>query len=96
MRTIKVELGERSYPIYIGSSLLKNIAEYCAEAGFSARSPLMIVSDSEVAPLYLSTLEEALHLQGYTVVSHIMPAGEASKSLTVYEEVMTTAIQAGL
>lgn len=96
MRTIRVDLGERSYPIHIGTGLLQNIAQYCAEAGFSARSPLLVISDSEVAPRYLPALEAALRLQGYTVVSHIMPAGEGSKSLTVYEEVMTTAIQAGL
>ncbi|MEK3862464.1 3-dehydroquinate synthase [Paenibacillus sp. FSL H7-0716] len=96
MRTINVDLGDRSYPIHIGSGLLHNIGQYCAEAGLSTRSPLLVVSDSEVAPRYLPALEEALSQQGYTVVSHIMPAGEASKSLTVYEEVMTTAIQAGL
>lgn len=96
MRTIKVDLGERSYPIHIGSGLLQNMGQYCAEAGFSARSPLLIVSDSEVAPRYLPTVEEKLREQGYSVVSHIIPSGEASKSLTVYEEVMTTAIQAGL
>ncbi|KTD87173.1 3-dehydroquinate synthase [Paenibacillus etheri] len=96
MRTINVDLGDRSYPILIGSGLLKDIAHYCAEAGFSERSPLLVVSDTEVAPRYLPALEEALRSHGYTVVSHIMTAGEASKSLAVYEEVMTTAIQAGL
>lgn len=96
MRTINVDLGDRSYPILIGSGLLKDIAHYCAEAGFSERSPLLVVSDTEVAPRYLPALEEGLRSHGYTVVSHIMTAGEASKSLAVYEEVMTTAIQAGL
>lgn len=73
MRTINVDLGDRSYPIHIGSGLLQNIGQYCAEAGLSTRSPLLVVSDSEVAPLYLPSLEEALRQQGYTVVSHIMP-----------------------
>ncbi|ASA22921.1 3-dehydroquinate synthase [Paenibacillus donghaensis] len=96
MRTIRVELGERSYPIHIGSGLLKNIGAYCQEAGFALRSPLLVVSDSTVAPLYLPQVEEALRSQGYQVVTHIFPAGEASKSLAVYEDVMTTAIQGGL
>lgn len=96
MRMINVELGERSYPIYIGTGLLPGIGERCQEAGYPLHSPLMVVSDSEVAPLYLPTVEASLRDQGYTVVSHIIPAGEASKSLTVYEEVITTAIQAGL
>ncbi|WP_025702824.1 3-dehydroquinate synthase family protein, partial [Paenibacillus forsythiae] len=96
MRRIQVDLGERSYPIVIGSGILEGIAGLCGEAGFPVRSPLLIVSDSEVAPLYLSDLESRLKAGGYTAVSHVIPSGEASKSLTVYEEVMTTAISAGL
>ncbi|WP_189024857.1 3-dehydroquinate synthase [Paenibacillus albidus] len=96
MRTIQVELGERSYPIFIGSGLLSQIGDRCVEAGFPVRSPLLVVTDSEVAPRYLPALEENLRSKGYTVASHVIPAGEASKSLQVYEEVMTTAISAGL
>jgi len=96
MRSITVELGERSYPIHIGKGLLQEIAIRCTEAGFPVRSPLLVVSDSSVAPLYLAGLESRLREHGYTVVSHVIPAGEASKSLTAYEEIMTTAIKAGL
>ncbi|KHL94365.1 3-dehydroquinate synthase [Paenibacillus sp. IHB B 3415] len=96
MRSITVALGERSYPIYIGSGLLQNIGELCIEAGFPQRSPLLVVTDSEVAPRYLNQVEASLRGSGYTVVSHVIQAGEASKSLAVYEEVITTAIQGGL
>lgn len=96
MRSITVDLGERSYPIHIGSGLLRKIGERCREAGIPLRSPLLVVSDSEVAPRYLAEVEASLHEQGFSVVSHVIPAGEASKSLAVYEEVITTAIQAGL
>jgi 3-dehydroquinate synthase len=96
MRSITVELGERSYPIHIGKGLLQDIATRCSEAGFPVRSPLLVVSDSSVAPLYLAGIESRLREHGYTVVSHVIPAGEASKSLTAYEEIMTTAIKAGL
>ncbi|WP_379162353.1 3-dehydroquinate synthase [Paenibacillus sp. sgz5001063] len=96
VRSIKVDLGERSYPIYIGSGLLHDIGQQCVLAGFPVRSPLLVVSDSEVAPRYLPVVEAALQEHGYSVVSHVIEAGEASKSLAVYEEVITTAIQAGL
>ncbi|MEI2397987.1 3-dehydroquinate synthase [Paenibacillus phytohabitans] len=96
MRSITVALGERSYPIYIGSGLLQNIGERCIEAGFPQRSPLLVVTDSEVAPRYLDQVEASLRGSGYTMVSHVIQAGEASKSLAVYEEVITTAIQGGL
>lgn len=96
MRTITVDLGERSYPIHIGSGLLRNVGERCEEAGFPQLSPLLVVSDTEVAPRFLPEVEASLQERGYTVVSHIIEAGEASKSLAVYQEVITTAIQAGL
>lgn len=96
MRSITVDLGNRSYPIHIGSGLLESIGTRCAEAGFSVRSPLLLISDSSVAPLYLPDLEARLREQGYKVISHIIPSGEASKSLQSYEEIMTTAINAGL
>ncbi|MEK3878571.1 3-dehydroquinate synthase [Paenibacillus sp. FSL M7-0420] len=96
MRSITVDLGERSYPIYIGSGLLQSIGERCTEAGFAQRSPLLVVSDTEVAPRYLEQVETSLRSSGYTVVSHVIQAGEASKSLAVYEEVISTAIQGGL
>lgn len=95
MRTVQVELGDRSYPIYIGQGLLGRSGELLAQRGVSSKSPLL-VTDDKVAPLYLSQLEESLQAVGYRTISHIVDHGEKSKSFTVYEQVMTTAIQAGL
>lgn len=96
MRTLQVELGERSYPIYIGGGLLSEAGAYFEQHGLSKKSPVLIVTDSHVAPLYLEHVEEALQRSGYKTVSKIVPAGEKSKSLAVFEEVMTTAIEGGL
>ncbi|WP_138492955.1 3-dehydroquinate synthase [Paenibacillus pinistramenti] len=96
MRTVQVELGDRSYPIYIGEGLLDRAGELFASRGVSKKSPLLIVTDDQVAPLYLASLEKQLQDNGYQTVSHIVSSGEQSKSLQIYEEVMTTAIRAGL
>lgn len=96
MRTLQVELGERSYPIYIGSGLLEKIGELSLEHGISAKSPHLIVTDERVAPHYLQMVEDRMAEAGFTTVSHVVPAGETSKSLAVYEQVMTTAIQGKL
>ncbi len=96
IRTLTVELGERSYPIVIGGGLLERAADYLREAKVPDKSPLMIVTDDNVAPLYLDKLESALTAGGYRVVSAIVPAGEPSKSLTVYNDLITQAIEAGL
>lgn len=96
MRTLNVDLGSRSYPIHIGTALLSRMGEFCNGAGLSTKSPLLIVSDSEVAPRHLAPLRASLEQAGFKVAQHVIPSGEASKNLEVYQEVMTTAIQAGL
>lgn len=96
MRTLQVELGERSYPIYIGSGLLDRAGEFALERGLTVRSPHLIVTDERVAPHYLKKVERAMAVSGFQTVTHVVPSGESSKSLSVYEEVMTTAIQAKL
>lgn len=96
MRTLQVDLGERSYPIYIGGGLLKEAGSFFEKHGLTKKSPVLIVSDDRVAPLYLSVIEESLGQAGYTTVSAVVQAGEKSKSLNVYEEVMTKAIEGGL
>lgn len=91
-----VELGERSYPIYIGTGLIDRLAEYGKEHGITTKSPLLIVTDSHVAPLHLEKAEAALRSGGYEVHHHIVPAGEASKSLQNLSEIIGTALKAGL
>ncbi|MEF2964350.1 3-dehydroquinate synthase [Paenibacillus sp. M1] len=96
MRTLQVDLGERSYPIYIGGGLLSQAGDYFARHGLSAKSPVLIVTDDNVAPLHLKQVEESLRQAGYSTVVKIVPAGEKSKSLDVFEDVMTAAIEGGL
>lgn len=96
MRTLQVDLGDRSYPIYIGGGLLEQAGEYFEKHRITKKSSVLIVTDTNVAPLYLNKVEEALSKSGYTVVSKIVNSGEKSKSLQVFEEVMTSAIEGGL
>lgn len=96
MRTVTVQLGDRSYPIYIGTGLLGSIGHYLKEHHLTQKSPLLIVTDDQVAPHYLPALEQQLEDNGYRMVSVVVKSGESSKSLSVYEEVMTAAIKGGL
>ncbi|KAA9006242.1 3-dehydroquinate synthase [Paenibacillus spiritus] len=96
MRTLKVDLGDRSYPIHIGPGLLPEVGRLCREAGFPLQSPLLIVTDSEVGPLYLDRVASSLADEGFRTVVHTIPSGEASKSLENFEAIMTTAITGGL
>lgn len=96
MREVTVQLGERSYPIYIGEGLIEEAGVYFTKHGISKKSPLMIVTDENVAKRHLAKLESALAAEGFQVHSAIVPAGEKSKSLAVFEELVTKGLQAGL
>ena len=49
MRTYTVDLGERSYPIHIGSGVLKTIGEEVKRLGATR---VLVVTNTTVGPLY--------------------------------------------
>ena len=77
MKTLTVELGDRSYPIFIGEGLLSNSELYTP---YIHGRQVLIVTNETVAPLYLSAVKEAS--VGYQVDEVILPDGEAYKDLT--------------
>lgn len=96
MKQLTVELGERTYPIWIGPGVLQRLPHLLAETGIDNGRKLFIVTDEHVAPLYLDRTESVLRSAGYAVYHHIVAAGEKAKSLSVYEQIMTQALEAGL
>lgn len=76
MKTLTVSLGERSYPIYIGSGLLRSgdIINRHIDS-----SQVLVVTNETIAPLYLKPVLEALgDKQAGTV---ILPDGEEYKTI---------------
>jgi shikimate kinase / 3-dehydroquinate synthase len=76
LQTLNVDLGERSYPISIGSSLLSNASLIAAQI---RGERVAIVTNTVVAPLYLDTLQKALEADGKHVISIVLPDGEDQK-----------------
>ncbi|TFE30002.1 3-dehydroquinate synthase [Cohnella luojiensis] len=95
-RELKVELGERSYPIYIGSGLIEQAGEIFNRHGLPVKSPILLVTDSSVVDLYAEKVEAALASAGYSVTTAVVPSGEASKCLEVLDELVGAALEAGL
>ena len=96
MRELTVDLGDRSYPIYIGRGIMNDIVPLFAKNGISASSRIMIVTDETVAAHYLLPVASLLEQGGYRVAHAVVEAGEKSKSLSVLEEIVTIALNAGL
>lgn len=76
MITVNVDLGDRSYPIFIGDGLINN-SELIAP--YLGKGRVVIVSNDVVAPLYL---EKAMALfPSWQCEEIILPDGEAHKNL---------------
>ena len=74
---LRVDLGERSYPITIGTDLL--VDQVLLQNQIKGQR-VAIVTNTVVAPLYLGTLEKTLRSLGKEVVSVILPDGEEHKN----------------
>ena len=94
MRKVRVALGEESYDILIGYGLEKELQAFVQGAGFSKQA--MLVTDSNVGPLYGEKVRAILEAGGLRVSVVTIPAGESSKCLAVAEKLYTRAIELGL
>ena len=87
--SLDVDLGDRSYPIHIGSGQLAaaNITQYIQ--GKKA----LIVTNTSIAPLYLQVLQD--QLSGVQVDTVILQDGERYKNLETLNEIFTQLIEIG-
>ena len=88
MQTVKVDLADRSYTVYIGSGMLGK--EHPA-FNITAGSTVLLVSNETVAPLYLETLKKSL--AGADVHSLVLPDGEAYKTMEHWSQIMDKLIE---
>jgi 3-dehydroquinate synthase len=90
MRTVKVELGQRSYPIHIGEDLLDRAELFPAH--LSSRRAA-VVTNSTVAPLYLGRLSRTLERAGTEVIACVVPDGEQHKNWQTLNLIFDTLLQ---
>jgi 3-dehydroquinate synthase len=89
MQTLSVDLGDRSYPIHIGSGLLKH-SELIQD--HIAGKTTAIVSNETIAPLYLDTLHKIT--APYKNTDIILPDGEKYKTLEIEQQIFSDMLKA--
>lgn len=91
IKRVKVELDDRSYDIRIGVDV---------EFGDAVRSlagrKALVVTDSNVAPLYAGKFDNLLCALGIEAGRIVLPAGEDSKNMRNMELIYNAALDAGL
>ena len=85
MISIEVK-ASRSYQVHIGNGLLLQLGPRTKE--LTNAQKVILVSDSNVYPLYGKTAENSLEAAGFQVLSFVFSAGEESKNADTYLQLL--------
>jgi 3-dehydroquinate synthase len=88
MRTLTVELGERSYPIHIEAGLLSKPGLL---KGYISGNQVLVVTNQAVGPIYLDKLLASL--EGFQVDTLQLPDGEKFKNLETLNKIFDQLLQ---
>ncbi len=94
MSCVHVNLAERSYDVLVEPGLLGRAGAVINATHLSGLRAA-VISDERVARLHGEVLLAALEAAGLKPSLHVIPAGEASKSMSQAEEVCREMIRAG-
>ncbi len=92
LQRVQIDLGDRSYPILIGSGLLADTSTY---ADLPKAQTALIVSNTTVAPLYAEALARALAPRYERVLQLSLPDGEAYKDWQNLQRIFDVLLEQG-
>ncbi|MEH6944032.1 3-dehydroquinate synthase [Bacillus sp. JJ722] len=85
MNQLTIETSSKTYPVVIGSEILKDLPEFI-KTKLQPLSKIWIISDATVAPLYLAKLQDILAPHFKDIVVSVVPSGESAKTFSVFEQ----------
>lgn len=87
---LQVNMGDRSYDILVGDGFLASAGSAIRDAAGAGRC--WIVTDENVAPLYLDSVTASLEQAGLEAQSIVLPAGEGTKTFATLENIVNTVL----
>ena len=93
MHTIQIDLPQSPYQVHVANGLLHHAGEQILTLTTKPRH-IAIISDETVAHHHADTLVASLTAAGHNPTLHLIPPGEASKSLTHVESLTRAMIRA--
>jgi len=91
---IQVQLGARSYQVWIGRDILAGLGAAVAACGPGRRA--LLVADGAVADLHAPLCASSLHAAGFRTHLVLVPPGEASKTLQGAARLYDACLDSGL
>ena len=90
-KTLRVELGDNSYPLVVGTGLLNSVGELLIP--HTKSNKVLIVSDAFVKTRYMPVVLKSLKDAGLDVSTIEVPIGEESKSLVQFSRIQDSLVE---
>jgi len=94
MRTVHVSAASKEYDVLIGIDAVRSLGAEAKKLCPKALKAL-VVSETNVAPLYLDTVNDQLEGAGFEVTDYVFGAGEQNKNITEIAEMWNKMAEAG-
>ena len=94
IEVIPVNLGDRSYEIFVGSNMLKDLGETIQKK--CGQKKILIVTDEDVASFWLNTVVDSLKRSRFDFEVVCVPPGESTKSFYQLESLLDQFFEAQL
>lgn len=91
---VTVDLGTRSYDIFVGQGLIKEAATYVAP--ILKRARVVVVTDENVANHHLATLQKSFADNSIACTPFILPPGEKTKNFDQLQNLLSGLMDAGV
>ncbi len=93
--TVDIPLGDRAYQAQVGPGLLTQAGDYLQSLELGSAKRCAVITDATVGRLHAETLMTSLSHSGFEACLLEVPAGEASKSMAIVEDLCRRMIQHG-
>ena len=91
IETLHVPMGERSYDIFIGDGAISHAGSLIKDILKAPRA--IIVTDENIAPIWLEPLKTSLNDAGIKTREIILPPGEHTKSVSHLEQLLDNLLE---
>ena len=93
MTDLTVDLGAKTYKIFIGENILSGVGSFIAEKNFTK---VLLVTQEKIFDMHGKALTDGLTAAGIAYDVATIPDGETAKNLREAEKIFTRAIEFGL
>ena len=90
MQQVNIHTSTKTYPVYIGNGAIQQLRAIIHEAEDNYTS-IMVITDGTVAKHHLDSFRESSGLEH--VIEKIVPSGEKAKTIDVYNDCLSSALE---